>query len=313
MATPVFSATPAHPRLPYIGRFAPSPSGPLHFGSLVSALGSYLHAWEHGGQWLVRMEDIDPPREQPGAPDAILRCLETHALHWSGEVLYQSQRLEAYEAVLAQLETQGLLYACDCSRQDLQAMGGIYNGHCRDRRVDRHKPHALRLRLYEDSAGEWLAFDDLFQGRHEQNLRQAVGDPILKRRDGFYAYQLAVVVDDLFQGITHVIRGRDILDVTARQIAFFTILGQPAPVYGHLPLALNTQGQKLSKQNLAPALDPARAGNNLWQALGFLGQNPPAGLADASAAEVLAWARHHWRSEPLSSIHSHPAPPTFSG
>lgn len=299
----------------YIGRFAPSPSGPLHFGSLVSALGSFLHARSPGGQWLVRMEDIDPPREQPGAADVILRCLEAHQLHWDSQVLYQSQRHSAYEATLAKLDARGLLYACDCTRQDLQAMGGIYQGRCRHRQVDRQQPHALRLKLYPDQASEldWLAFDDLFQGQQRQNLRQTVGDPILKRKDGLYAYQLAVVVDDLFQQITHVIRGQDLLEVTARQIALFQLLGAQAPVYGHLPLALNPQGQKLSKQNLAPALDERQAGNNLWQALGFLGQNPPAELADAGPGEILAWALAHWQPQHLVSLGNRLAPANLSG
>jgi glutamyl-Q tRNA(Asp) synthetase len=293
----------------YTGRFAPSPTGPLHFGSLVSALGSFLHARAQGGRWLVRMEDIDPPREQPGAAEAILLCLEAHQLLWDG-LLYQSQRGAAYEETLVKLDSLGLLYACDCTRQDLHTMGGIYQGRCRHRQVDRRQPHALRLRLYPDQPGDadWLEFEDLFQGRQRQNLRQTVGDPILKRKDGLYAYQLAVVADDLFQQITHVIRGQDLLEVTARQIALFRLLEAEAPVYGHLPLALNAQGQKLSKQNLALALDNRCATNNLWQALVFLGQNPPAELTGAEPGELLAWATANWQPEQLASLGNRLAP-----
>lgn len=283
----------------YIGRFAPSPTGPLHFGSLVSALASYLHAHAHQGRWLVRMEDLDPPREQPGAADAILRCLEAHQLHWDGPVLYQSQRLAAYEEVLEALRAEDLLYACNCTRQDLQAIGGIYNGRCRNRRVDTTKPHAWRLKLYDlppvyAALNDVVGFTDLIQGEQQQNLRLNAGDQILKRKDALFAYQLAVVADDIAQQVTHIIRGQDLLEVTARQIFLFQLLGAQPPVFGHVPLVLNDYGQKLSKQNLAPPLEDAQAGNNLWHALEFLGQNPPPTLKNASATEVLLWSKAHW-------------------
>lgn len=281
----------------YIGRFAPSPSGPLHFGSLVTALASYLDAKANKGLWLVRMEDLDPPREQAGAADLILKSLEDHQLYWDGPVLYQSQRDQAYEDCLQYLLKKDWVYACDCSRQNLQATEGIYSGRCRNRQDQVKSPYALRLKLY-DLPGyiseETLVFDDLIQGSQSQNLRHDAGDIILKRRDGFYAYQLAVVLDDIEQQISHIIRGRDLLDLTARQIFFFQLLQKPVPEFGHLPLALMPNGQKLSKQNQAPALVTSAAVENLWRALVFLGQNPLVELKQSSVSELLAWAVQHW-------------------
>lgn len=293
----------------YIGRFAPSPTGPLHFGSLVAALASYLHARMHHGQWLVRMEDLDPPREQAGAADSILHSLEDHGLHWDQTVLYQSHRLDAYVEAVEHLRHRHLVYACDCTRQDLQAMGGIYNGRCRQRRVDAAAPHALRLKLYAETGEETCGFTDLIRGAQQQNLRTEAGDPIIKRKDGLFAYQLAVVVDDIAQGITHVIRGADLLEVTARQIVLFRLLDADAPVYGHLPLALTPDGQKLSKQNLAPPLQSRYASNNLWQALVFLGQNPPLELNACKPDEILAWGYANWDQQKLCRVQNHQAPP----
>lgn len=288
----------------YIGRFAPSPTGPLHFGSLVSALASYLDAHHNGGKWLVRMEDLDPPREQVGAADAILRCLEGYGLEWDDSVVYQSQRWDIYEDYLDRLRQQDLLYTCDCTRQDLQAMGGIYNGRCRNRYVNTNAPHAQRLKLYDLPTNfhdeDELRFTDVIQGEQIQNLRTQAGDQILKRKDGLYAYQLAVVVDDIEQGITHIIRGSDLLDVTARQIFLFQLLNAPVPAFGHVTLASQPNGQKLSKQNLAPALELKDAGTNLWQALVFLGQNPPQELYDAKPKDLLDWGKAHWQR---SAIH----------
>ena len=304
MITSLAALSPLNPPDTYVGRFAPSPTGPLHFGSLVSALASYLHARVNKGSWLVRMEDLDPPREQAGAADAILRCLDEHQLHWDGPVLYQSQRLSAYEEVLDALRNEDLLYACNCTRQDLQAMGGIYNGRCRNRTIDLDQPHAWRLKLYDlppDYAAldQDVCFADLIQGEQRQNLRDTAGDQILKRKDDLFAYQLAVVVDDIAQQVTHIIRGNDLLEVTARQIFFFRLLGAAVPEFGHVPLVLNEQGQKLSKQNLAPPLDSTNAGNNLWHALQFLGQNPPLALIKASATDVLEWGKAHWHMSHL--------------
>lgn len=295
---------------PYLGRFAPSPTGPLHFGSLVSALASYLDAHYNRGKWLVRIEDLDPPREQAGATQAILRCLEDHGLHWDDAVVYQSQRSHLYDAYLERLRAQDLLYRCDCTRQDLQSINGIYTGHCRNRNVDANLPHSLRLKLYDLPPqiqhvipnGNELSFTDLIQGKQRQNLRTDAGDQILKRKDNLYAYQLGVVVDDIEQGITHIIRGSDLLDVTARQIFLFNVLGAPVPSFGHVTLATQPNGQKLSKQNLAPELKSSEAGINLWQALAFLGQNPPATLCGASPKELLDWGKQHWQRAAIRGL-----------
>lgn len=300
----------------YIGRFAPSPTGPLHFGSLVSALASYLDAKANHGRWLVRMEDLDPPREQAGAASAILRSLEDHGLHWDGEVIYQSQRNNAYQICLDALLQAELAYPCTCSRQDLTAMGGIYDGRCRNRQTTPEHRCSLRLKLYDLQdrvTPHLIQFEDLIQGAQSQNLRSQAGDQILKRRDGYYAYQLAVVVDDIAQGITHIIRGSDLLEVTGRQLFFFGLLGAPLPHFGHVPLAIQANGQKLSKQNHAPAIDSKRASRNLWNGLEFLGQKPPAELAGAATQEVLDWAQHNWQRHAvrgLSHLYEHePASP----
>ena len=303
---------PIKPRLkPYIGRFAPSPTGPLHFGSLVSALASYLDAKSQGGKWLVRMEDLDPPREQPGAATEILHSLEAHGLDWDGEVLYQSTRLDTYRDQLESLIQADLVYPCKCSRQRLQGLGGIYDGYCRNHSISNDTPIAWRLKLYDVPEGftqcETIRFYDAIQGEQTQNLRTQAGDQILKRRDGFYAYPLAVVVDDIAQGITHIIRGSDLLDVTGRQIFFFQLLGKTPPLFGHVPLAIQENGQKLSKQNHAPPLLPQYAGRNLWQALRFLGQNPPSDLADSEPRVLLQWGLTHWqlgKVQGLSHLHT---------
>lgn len=251
------------------------------------------------------MEDLDPPREQPGAADAILRCLEDHGLQWDGEIMYQSTRHQAYQSCLNNLLEHRWVYPCGCSRQDLASMGGIYDGRCRHRLVDLTKPHSLRLKLYDienHPSPDIIHFHDLIQGPQAQNLRTEAGDQILKRRDGFFAYQLAVVVDDIAQGITHIIRGSDLLDVTGRQLFLFDLLGQTQPRFGHLPLAVHSNGQKLSKQNHARAIESQHASRNLWHGLEFLGQNPPAGLADASTREILDWGLHHWRREQIEGL-----------
>jgi len=296
---------PAAPVPSYIGRFAPSPSGPLHMGSLVAALASFLDARAHNGEWLLRMEDIDPPREQRGAADAILHCLEAHHLHWDGKVLYQSTRHEAYRDALQQLEQQHLSYRCTCSRQELQGED-IYNGHCRALHHDANSVSAIRLDVEKSlrvlSLDPVIAFNDLWQGTQQQNLLTEVGDFVIHRKDGLFAYQLAVVIDDIFQNITHVIRGADLLDSTARQILLFKLLGTTAPTFGHIPLVLNDQGQKLSKQNLAPALDDRKASENLYRALCFLKQSPPVELQGESPSGVLDWAIQHWQLASLRGL-----------
>lgn len=297
---------------PYIGRFAPSPSGPLHFGSLVSALASYLHARAAGGRWLVRMEDLDPPREEAGAKNAILNALEVHQLFWDDGVLFQSERQQAYEQTLERLLREGLAYRCRCTRKDIQALGGVYDGRCRDQAVSPDEPHAWRLKLFDVPEGHTEPADpycwtDLFQGPQAQSLRREVGDPIIKRKDGLFAYQLAVIVDDIHQGITHIIRGVDLLPVSAGQLAAFALLGGRPPALGHVPVANNELGQKLSKQHRAPPLDPKKAGTNLWYALDFLQQGPPRELKGAGPGAVLDWARAHWRPDGIRG-RENPAP-----
>jgi len=298
-------------RTAYIGRFAPSPTGHLHFGSLVSALASFLDARSANGTWLVRMEDLDPPRELPGAASAILQALDDHGLHWNGSVLYQHQRLDAYQHTLDSLRTRDLVYRCNCTRQDLQRTGGIYAGHCRTQLIDANTPHAWRLKLYDtaNQAGDICIFDDVFQGTQQQNLRLEAGDQILKRKDGLFAYQLAVVADDIEQKITHIIRGMDLLEVTGRQIVLFTLLNHTPPQFGHVPLAMNPHGQKLSKQNHARPLNAAEASSNLWYALGFLGQNPPPDLKTASVEEILNWGILHWQRAAVSAQPIHALSP----
>ncbi len=279
----------------YRGRFAPSPTGPLHFGSLVAAIGSYLEAKTHQGLWLLRMEDLDPPRTMPGAADSILRTLEAYGFEWDGPVLYQSRRSGVYEATLASLRESGHLYPCACSRKEIadSAMQGlegpVYPGTCRNGLHGRCA-RAWRLR----TTMEAITFTDAVQGRQSQILERDLGDFILKRADGLYAYQLAVVVDDAAQGITHVVRGADLLDSTPRQIWLQRLLGLPMPHYAHLPVVVNADGEKLSKQTLAQPLDTTQPVLTLWKALDFLGQQPPTELRN-DLAPIWRWAKAHWQ------------------
>ena len=293
MTAPSPSTTSNSPSVPdnaYIGRFAPSPSGPLHFGSLVSALASYLDAKANHGKWLVRMEDIDPPREMEGAADTILHQLEQHGLHWDNEVLYQSHRHEAYLSTLKDLERENLCYPCQCSRQLLKNKGGKHNYTCQPKNPN--IPAALRLSITRHSL---ITFNDIFQGPQQQDLKRDVGDMVLYRKDGLFAYQLAVVVDDAFQKITHVIRGSDLLDSSPRQIYLQKALSLPTPEYGHIPVAINASGQKLSKQNLATAIDNKIASANLAAAIRWLNLPIPEELAAASCREQLLWAEKNWQ------------------
>lgn len=278
-----------------VGRFAPSPSGPLHFGSLVAALASYLQVKSSQGQWLVRIEDIDEPRTQAGAADLILRSLEQFGLLWDGPIWYQSQRKARYQAIFDQLYQQGLLYGCDCPRKAIAAMGGLYDGHCRHRQLNPKHPKSLAWRLRGSSAA--TEFDDLILGKQQLEPAFCREDYIIKRRDGLFAYQLVVVVDDIDQGVTEVIRGADLLTMTTRQQRLFALLGAAAPRYGHIPLASSTPGQKLSKQNHAPALDASQAVPLLLQALQYLGQTTPAELQSASVSELIDFAISNWRLE----------------
>lgn len=290
-----------------IGRFAPSPTGPLHFGSLLAALASYLEAKTQGGLWLVRMEDIDKPREMAGAADHILHTLEKFGFEWDGEVAYQSQRIAFYQDSLSELKANALIYPCDCSRREIADSaqhgidGLIYPGTCR------HKsnvkiPHASRIAV--DS--EPIRFNDTIQSNIQQNLAHDVGDFVLKRADGLYAYQLAVVADDFAQNITHVVRGADLLDSTPRQIYLQQKLGYPTPQYTHIPVASNLAGEKLSKQTLAPAIDTLQAPMLITQALSFLGQRPPKDLSTNNIGDIWQWAKDHWDIEKVPSQRSIP-------
>jgi len=285
----------------YVGRFAPSPTGALHFGSLAAALASWLDARRAGGTWLLRMEDLDQPRVMAGAGDRILRQLEAFGLAWDGPVVYQSARLDLYQNAIRKLATHS--YPCACTRKELEdsalAIDGsrIYPGTCHGGIAPGKSARALRLR----TADEPVRFADRVQGERTQSVATEVGDYVLLRADGIVAYQLAVVVDDAAQGITDVVRGADLLDSTARQIALQRLLGLATPRYLHTPVATNGAGEKLSKQTGATE---ARA-ENIPSALGFLGMNPPARLAPK---ELLAWAASHWDPARVPRVRAAPAP-----
>lgn len=285
----------------YIGRFAPTPSGFLHFGSLVAALASYLDARSVGGQWLLRMEDLDPPREVAGAQAGILQALDNYGLHWDGEVVYQSLRHEAYEAVIQRLFQQGIAYACSCSRKQLEGSNGIYPGTCRNAGHDQHNA-AIRLRVPELN----YHFTDRVQGRFEQHLGRESGDFVIRRRDGLYAYQLAVVLDDAWQGVTDIVRGADLLDSTPRHLYLQELLGLPQPRYLHVPLITQPDGHKLGKSYRSPPLQAEQAAPLLVRALHALGQAVPGELARAGVAEVLAWAVAHWDAGRIAPVQAMP-------
>jgi glutamyl-Q tRNA(Asp) synthetase len=281
------------------GRFAPSPSGPLHFGSLLAALASFVDARARSGRWLVRMEDLDPPREMPGADSLILATLEKHALHWDGAVLYQHSRHARYREILADLSARGLAYCCACSRARLATLGHVYDGHCRTHSPPAGQTCALRLQLPD----QVVQFEDRIQGWQQQNLAKG-GDCIIHRKDGLFAYQLAVVVDDIDQGVTDIVRGSDILESTGQQIYLGGLLGAGKQQYAHIPVVLGADGLKLSKQNHAPALDDTRPSSNLCRALETLRQNPPGGLDNETPETVLKWAVTHWDITAIPGVNS---------
>ena len=250
----------------YIGRFAPSPTGPLHFGSLITAVASYCDAKANQGTWLVRIEDTDIPRIYPNSESHILNCIDAFEFEPDADIIFQKNRLDLYEDVLEQLKQAQQIYACECTRKQLGS-NHIYVGTCRDLHLD-FSNQAIRLKVDD----QLICFDDLLQGRQCSNLKNDLGDFVLKRRDGIISYQLAVVVDDYLQGITHVVRGADLLDNTARQIWLGSLLDYPKLNYMHLPLAMNDQGQKLSKQNMAQALDLSKAAELLQSTILTLGQ-----------------------------------------
>jgi len=272
----------------YTGRFAPTPSGPLHFGSLVAALASYLDARAHQGRWLLRIEDIDPPREQPGAAENILHTLEAFELFWDGEVFYQSQQNERYQTAVNQLLKQDIAYYCHCSRKQLKDHP-VYPNWCRVKPPTSNTDCAVRIQ----TSGAF-SIQDRIQGYCHWHMDD-LGDFIIQRRDKLFAYQLAVVLDDAEQGINQVVRGYDILESTPRQLQLIQHLDLPQPQYAHIPVITKSDGQKLSKQNLAPAIDAEGRRRLLQQALQALGLPLTQNMLTADYHELLQWAIQHWR------------------
>lgn len=270
---------------PVCGRFAPSPTGWLHAGSIHAAVASFLSARAAGGRWLVRIEDVDRPRERVGSADAILADLHTLGLDWDGPVWRQSERSTAYAEALDALRDRDAVFACACSRTDL-APSGIHVGNCK-RAITDGASHAWRLRVPDAVVG----FDDRFQGRYQQSLRSEVGDVVLRRRDGLWAYHLAVVVDDAAQGVTEIIRGADLLDSTPRQIHLQRLLGVPTPAYGHVPVLLDDSGRKLSKSRRSARFDRSQAVRALRETLVGLGQPETEG---DNCSAILAHAVVDW-------------------
>ena len=297
--------------LPYVGRFAPSPTGPLHFGSLIAALASYADARAAGGAWLVRIEDLDPPREQPGAAAEILRTLDRYGFEWDAEPVHQSGRGTLYRHAFERLRSAGHVFACACTRLELRTgtlgVGGerVYPGSCRSGLPPGRGARSYRVKVGDDP----IEFVDRFQGRHVQILSRDVGDFVIRRADRQWAYQLAVAVDDADQRITDVVRGADLLASTPRQIWLQRLLGLPTPRYAHVPIAVDIDGEKLSKQTHAralPILHPARVLVAAWR---FLDQRAP-DVALESAREFWQWAIAHWDSRRVPPVPMLPGPPT---
>lgn len=281
----------------WIGRFAPSPTGSLHLGSLVAALASYMIAKQKGGRWLVRIEDLDPPREIPGASHSILTTLEDFGLYWDGEVMYQSQQNSSYQQRLKELIGQQIVYQCDCSRKQIeQRHQGIYDGFCRHRAITYEKDQAVRVKFssgFESFYDEILA-DCRFNSKSDRQ------DFIVKRRDGLFAYQLAVVVDDIEQGVNHVVRGQDILDSTPRQNFLYHCFGHSVPKYYHLPLVKTSRGIKFSKRISSTPVDKNIATTVLLQALQHLGQDIDKDMASARPTEVINYYLKHWQTNKIN-------------
>lgn len=293
----------------YRGRFAPSPTGPLHFGSLVAAVGSFLEARTRGGAWLVRMEDLDPPRTVPGAASDILRTLQACGMEWDGEVVHQSARSDAYHNALHRLRTKGLVYPCACSRREIAdsavagVEGPVYPGTCRAGMHPGKTARALRV----NTRGARIEFHDTLQGRVAHDVERDFGDFVLLRADDVYAYQLAVAVDDAEQDITDIVRGADLLGSTPRQIYLQQLLGFRQPRYSHLPVAVNAAGEKLSKQTFAAPVDAVKPLPALVAALSYLGQQPPPELAGASIKAFWTWALANWKLERVPRAATAPA------
>ena len=283
----------------YTGRFAPSPTGPLHFGSLLAAVASYLEARRHGGRWLVRIEDIDPPREETGAAKLILQTMEAYGFEWDGDASFQSANREAQDNAAHALLEAGVAYRCGCSRRDLAdepqgPLGTVYPGNCRN--GFNGEEFAIRVR----TDNEPIEFEDRLQGQQAQNLESESGDFVIVRRDGLIAYQLAVVVDDYLQGITEVVRGIDLMDSTPRQIWLQRLLGYPTPAYMHIPVAVNALGQKLSKSTAATPIPAGEPRKLLVAALAALGQRPPDDLRAGKLSDIWSWATRSWNPQALT-------------
>lgn len=288
----------------YRGRFAPSPTGPLHFGSLITATASYLQALSAGGEWLLRIEDIDPPREQPGAAAEIIATLSAHKFQWTGPVQHQSTHQSRFEAILKSMLDSDLAFRCTCSRKQVRAqarigrIGPVYPGTCRTRQLNSDTENtAIRLRTGEHA----ITFEDRVYGRIDCSIGDEIGDFVIRRADGLIAYALAVVIDDFDQGVTEVVRGGDLLDFTPAQIFLQQILGFNTPAYMHVPVAVNINGKKLSKQTGATPVDDSRPSENLVACLKYLRQDPPATLSSAPPDDIWAWARAHWAPEQLKN------------
>jgi glutamyl-Q tRNA(Asp) synthetase len=280
---------------PYIGRFAPSPTGPLHFGSLYTALASFLQARSQQGLWLLRIDDLDTPRNIKGSADSILKTLDAFGLYWDDRVAYQSQSLDVYHEILDQLVKDKLIYPCTCSRKTLT---DIYSGACRKKQILPSSPYSLRIK----TDNRIISFNDELQGLISHNLAEQHGDFILKRKDQIIAYQFAVVIDDNRQHINHVVRGYDLLDSTPRQIYLQQLLGLVTPGYMHVPVIIDEQGYKLSKQTLATAVDVKKPNEVIFELLTLLKQNPPSELQYAPSTELLGWAIEHWSPGRLKNL-----------
>ena len=286
-----------HSARAYTGRFAPSPTGSLHLGSLYTALARYLDARSHQGRWLLRIDDLDTPRNQIGATESIIDCLQAFGLVWDGDIIYQSQQLKAYNEVINDLQIRQQLYACDCSRKELMPSTVVYPGFCRQKNITTGK-YALRVKLID----KIINFEDGLQGLVKTNICKEHGDFIVKRKDGIIAYQLAVVVDDYLQQINHIVRGCDLLDSTAKQIYLQQLLDYPLPFYSHVPIIVDAESHKLSKQTLAKAIDYQNPSETLFLLLQLLKQNPPIELKITRVPEILDWAISHWHITSLSAL-----------
>lgn len=282
----------------YVGRFAPSPTGSLHFGSLVAAVASFCDARANHGKWLLRMEDVDQSRSVKGAANNIIQTLEEFGFEWDTEIVYQSQRREQYEAHLEKLKLKNLVYACTCSRKEINLTnpkmgieGAIYPKTCLNNPIKQNKQAAWRIHTPNES----ITFKDAVQGLIEQNISQEIGDFILLRADKLFAYQLAVVTDDAAQGVTHVVRGADLLLSTPRQIYLQHLLGLATPSYAHIPIICNSIGEKLSKQTLAKTIKKCDASELTFKALSLLNQKPPTELINEAVQTILNWGVDHWQ------------------